>query len=98
MTIKMVKLVTGEDLLADVTEEENKITLKEPMALIMQGQGLQMVPWLMLAKVQEVTFDRSKTVLTYEPKDELVSAYQQQTGHIVTAPANVLDTKGKLVV
>jgi len=98
MSIKIVKIVSSEELLADVEEEGNKITLKEPVVLVAGQQGIQMVPWLMLAKKQEVTFDCSKVILSYEPKAELVSAYQQQMGHIVTAPANTLNSKGELVI
>lgn len=99
--VKIVKLITGEDLLTQVDEwEGDKVKLTKPMMLVMQQGpqgGLQMVPWLMLAKEESVVVDSSSVLLSYEPKEELVSAYQQQTGSIVTAPANALDSKGKIV-
>lgn len=108
MTIQIVKLITGEDILTEVEDifedahdqiyAEDKVKLVKPMMLIMQQQGMQMVPWLMLAKKEEVIIGKDRIVFMYDPRDELVSAYQQQTGQIVTAPAGVLDPKGKLVM
>jgi hypothetical protein len=64
----------------------------------MHEQGLQMVPWLMLSKEDEVTIKNDKIVMIYEPRDELVAGYRERTSGIVTAPADALNNKGKLVV
>ena len=98
MNIKIVKLVTGEEVLSQVEDNIDNVVLKKPMVLVMQQEGLQMVPWLMLAAEQEVTIDKSKIVMIYEARQELVAGYQQQTGGIVVAPANTINNKGKLVV
>jgi len=71
------------------------------MVLIMQPGpqgGLQMVPFLMLAKGDSVTVKKENVLFSYEPKEELANAYRQQVGSIVTAPANALNREGKLQI
>jgi len=96
--VKIIKLVTGEEVLSEVKDLPDGVVLIKPMMLVMQQQGLQMVPWLMLAKEQKIKILKDKIVMQYEAKAELVSAYQQQVTGIVTAPANAIDGKGKLVL
>jgi len=101
MDVRIVKLITGEELLTQLEPHDEGQTLKQPMVLIMQPGpqgGLQMVPFLMLAKGDSVDVRDENILFTYEPKEELANAYRQQVGSIVTAPANAINDKGKLVV
>ena len=59
--VKVLKLITGEEVIARITEEENNlITLKNPMTLQMlpptsTGQvGIALVPWMKAAKNEKV--------------------------------------------
>ena len=61
--VKVLKLITGEEVIARVTEEKNNlITLEKPMTLQMippntsTGQmGFALVPWMKAAKNKKVT-------------------------------------------
>ena len=60
--VKVLKLITGEEVIARVTEEKNNlITLEKPMTLQMlpntsTGQvGFALVPWMKAAKNEKVT-------------------------------------------
>lgn len=102
MEVKIVKLITGEELLTQIgVSVAEEVTLKQPMVLVMQPGpqgGLQMIPFLMLAKGDSVEIREESILFTYEPKEELANAYRQQVGSIVTAPANALDKQGKLAL
>jgi hypothetical protein len=104
MSVKMVKLVSGEEVLCKIEEHGDTVTLKTPVVLVMQrdesGQplGLGMQPWLLLAQKPEVTIALDKIILQYVPRAEIVNQYNELTGSIVTAPAGALDSKGKLVL
>jgi hypothetical protein len=102
MDVRIVKLITGEELLSQYEENADQVVLTKPMMLIMQSNGLQMVPWLVLmfcsGNVDKVTLKPSQVLFSYEPKLELANGYRQQVGSIVTAPAGVLDKKGKLQI
>jgi hypothetical protein len=98
--IRIVKLISGEDLLTqvDIDEGLETLTLIKPMLLVPQPNGLQMVPWLMLAKKETVHVKEYNVITMYEPRDELVNGYRQQTGSLVVAPAGVLNKEGKLIL
>jgi len=87
--IKFFKLVTGEELIAEVedtsSKEEVKFELSNPFKLMMTQQGLTMVPYparLLFLNVQHVT-------LYGEAADELANVYHEATGGIVV-PKNKL--------
>ena len=97
--IKIIKLITGENLISEVDDLNDKVRLNKPMMLGMnQERQLSMMKWLELSKEDNVMISKDMIVMMYEPINELTNGYQQQTGGIVTAPANVLNEKGKLVV
>jgi len=99
MNVKVVKLVTGEQLLTEVAEiGSDRTRLTKPMMLIPGPEGIQTMPWLMLAKKEEVIVDNIHIVAIFDPKDELVNGYKQQVGAIVTAPAHALNKDGKLIL
>lgn len=99
MDVKIVKLVTGEQLLTEFAiVGADKARLTKPMMLIPGPEGIQTMPWLMLAKKEEVVVEKRHIMAVFDPKDELVNGYKQQVGTIVTAPANALNDKGKLVL
>ena len=61
--VKVLKLITGEEIIARVTEEKNNlISLEKPMILQMlapntsTGQvGFALIPWMKAAKNEKVT-------------------------------------------
>ena len=96
MKTKCFKLVSGEEIIADVTNETGEfVGLKNPMVLAMVGEGqLAMYPWLPLAEKQEHILELRNVMLAYTPESRLLSGYKQKTGGIVTAPAGILNQLG----
>ena len=72
--VKVLKLITGEEVIARITEEENNlITLKNPMILQMvppttsTGQiGFALVPWMKAAKNDNMTISIEHVLVTDE--------------------------------
>ena len=70
--VKVLKLITGEEVIARVSEESNDLlTLEKPMTLQMippntsTGQmGFAMVPWMKAAKNDKVAIS-SRTYFSY---------------------------------
>lgn len=96
METKIIKLISGEEILADIEIHERHVVLDQPMILVMKQEGLGMVPWLMLAADSQVSIGKDKIIMMYNARTEIVNNYKQQIGGIVTAPATALDTTGKL--
>ena len=82
--VKVVKLITGEEIITRVTEEENNlITLKNPMTLQMlpptsTGQvGSALVPWMKAAKNDNMTISIEHVLVTDEASDQSEKNYLQ---------------------
>ena len=84
LNIKIVRLVTGEDVLADFIEDSSDGTalLSNPMRLVFKrlptGQNaMHMSPWLPIELIQEnIAQIHCADILTVvNPKDELVDHY-----------------------
>ena len=82
--VKVLKLITGEEVIARITEEENNlITLKNPMTLQMlpptsTGQvGIALVPWMKTAKSDKMTISIEHVLVTDEASDQTEKNYLQ---------------------
>jgi len=83
--VKILKLITGEEVIARVTEEENNlISLKKPMTLQMippttsTGQmGFALVPWIKAAKNDKTTISIEHVLVTDEASDQTEKNYLQ---------------------
>ena len=83
--VKVLKLITGEEVIARITEEENNlISLKQPMTLQMlppntsTGQvGFALVPWIKAAKNDKTTISIEHILVTDEASDQTEKNYLQ---------------------
>ena len=85
--VKVLKLITGEEVIARVTEEENNyslITLEKPMTLQMihpttsTGQvGFALVPWMKAAKNEKVTISTEHIIAEDESSEQTEKNYLQ---------------------
>ena len=82
--VKVLKLITGEEVIARVTEENNLITLDNPMTLQMippttsTGQvGFALVPWMKAAKNKKVTISTEHILVEDEASEQTEKNYLQ---------------------
>ena len=82
--VKVLKLITGEEVIARVSEERSDlITLEKPMTLQMvpptsTGQvGFALVPWMKAAKNDKVTISIEHILVTDEASDQTEKNYLQ---------------------
>ncbi|MBT4697198.1 MAG: hypothetical protein HN982_03815 [Candidatus Marinimicrobia bacterium] len=83
--VKVLKLITGEEVIARITKEENSlITLEKPMTLQMMspntstGQmGFAMVPWLVAAKNEKIAISTEHILVTDDASDQTGKNYLQ---------------------
>jgi hypothetical protein len=88
MNIKGVRLLSGEDIIANVTLLPNvKIYSLEKPAQIMVQQGpggkpqMGLGDFLPFAKEKKIEIDASKIVFLYDPIPEMVNAYNTSFGN-----------------
>lgn len=85
--IRLLKLVTGEEVIADVTTDvanNDKLILKNPLQIGHTPQGVGMAPFCMFMKGNSLTIDVRGTVFITEVDSEIENAYKAQFGGIVT--------------
>ena len=83
--VKVLKLITGEEVIARVTEEKNNlITLEKPMILQMMtpdrttGQiPFALVPWMKAAKNERVTISIEHVLVEDEASEQTEKNYLQ---------------------
>jgi len=96
MDIRLLKLVTGEDVIANVEEiEGNTWTLKNPTKIMATPEGVGMGPLHPFLKEGTVAIDAKHIVYQGPVETEIQNAYNSQFGSgIVTAPASALNLVG----
>jgi len=96
MNIRLVVLTTGEQLLANVTEQTaTSITVTKPAIIIPAGEGkLGVIPWLPYSNIEStgVTFQNSHIVCQVEPKTDLANHYNSIFGNGIVIPNSSLAT------
>jgi hypothetical protein len=92
MTIKILKLVSGEELAVEITEEnDSSVTFKNPVACVLQrsqqtgGAALGFMPWMHAAD-GPFTVDKSKIICVANVAEEVKNGYNQIFGAGIVVP------------
>ena len=94
MNVKLIKMWTGEDVIADLVKEtDDTIVITNPIVVVPSGQQGQigLAPWspILKGKDTEIEVTRRYVVYINEPQEEIVSNYRQMFSGIAT-PAKKL--------
>ena len=95
--IKILRLSTGEDVIAKVDEGSGEtVELKNPFVIIPQqsapGQPVQLMMSLYNAygKKDTVTMNKDKIVFITDHKDEILKSYEANTSKIITPKESLI--------
>lgn len=86
MSIKAIKLITGEDIVADVDlQRDEEIVLTKPMSIHLmpseEGIGLQMLPWAIYVKNHgNIVINHDKVIFCTDPSIDVRNRYAEMTG------------------
>ena len=85
MNIKIVKLVTGEEVICEYKEEENNVILENPIiiATVPSEEGIiiaMTLPWMLVSGKNTFTLDKNYIIYSDEPSEELSNQYSSQFG------------------
>lgn len=85
--IKIVKLVTGEELIADASTDRNEVTLKQPCAIqLMPSRNdpsqtmMGLIPYASYTENFKVTVTLDKVVWQEPPSKEIYNQYNTAFG------------------
>ena len=94
--VKILRLATGEDVIAKVGENDQGVSLHKPFVIIPQqsapGQPIQLMMSLYNAfgKSDSITIAQDKIVFQTDPKDEILKSYEQNTSRILQPKAGLI--------
>ena len=88
MTVKLIRMWSGEDVIADLVEEKSdSIMITNPIVAIPAQQGqIGFAPWspLISEKVKELEVIKKYVVYISEPQEDIVDQYNQMFSTIAT--------------
>ena len=98
----MLRLKSGEDVVADIVENQEYIMLENPAQVVPMGDpkggNIQMGfgPWVPFNKGKTVEIPRDWVGFIIEPADDIVDNYRQAFGSGIMVPPTRLTTKKHL--
>lgn len=101
--IKLIRLVTGEELIAEVVLDTGlKLTIKNPIRIVVmpgktnpQQPTIGFAPWMEFAEDKEFVLDNSHVLVIMTPIKEFIQQYNSTFSGIVVPQSNlILPEKG----
>ena len=98
-TTKLIRLVSGEEIIAKVVEESGQgFQIEKPAILLPAGQGrLALVPWLPYGEAEAMFLPEKIVAFSILPKKDLSNEYMNMTSGLVVPEGKVAAPKLTLV-
>ena len=85
MTVKLIRMWSGEDVIADLIKDEaSSITITDPIVAVpsqQQGQ-IAFAPWSPLSQKGEIEITSKYIVYTTDPQPDIIAQYNSMFGKI----------------
>jgi len=88
--IKLLRLITGEDIVSDIEKKQDVVILKQPHRLILTQEGLGSMPLCPFAKSTTFEISLKNVLFEADPEPQLRDSYASQTGAIVIPSSDIL--------
>ena len=99
MNVKIIKMVTGEDLITEIKETtDDSYIVKNPCVLIPTKEGYGIAPWAFMSKdtATGISLAKDKVVFVASPHDDFSNQYNDAFGSGVVAPKKKIITPGDM--
>ena len=87
MTVKLIRMWSGEDVIADIVEETtDSIVITDPIVAVpSQTQGnIAFAPWSPLLQKDKIEVTRKYLVYIGDPQEEIIEKYKSMFGKLST--------------
>jgi len=92
MTVKLIRMWSGEDVIADITKEDtDSITITDPIVAVpsqQQGQ-IAFAPWSPLLQKDKLEVTKKYVVYMANPQEEIIEQYNSMFGKYQNQPKNL---------
>jgi hypothetical protein len=92
MNVKIMKLMNGDDVIADIKYGNDNIVILSGSAKIMMfpseegGMGLALMPWLPYSDDKEVEIKEKNILITVIPSSQILNEYNERFGSGLVVP------------
>ena len=86
MNVKLLRIITGEEVLAEVlSEDENTVTVQNGLVVLPNANGVGFAPWATVISKEnkEITLSREHLVYVVDCDDSVQDKYESIFGAIV---------------
>lgn len=97
MSIKTIKLVTGEDVMAEYNETNGDVTLTNPVQITLvptrnsNQPNFGFVPFPLTSSDKQITINKSHILFVAEPAEDFLNQYNSIFGAgIITPPKGLI--------
>lgn len=97
LNVKYIKLLNGEELVAEVIKDDLRTVIKNPIRLVIMPSkadpktpSVGLAPWAEFSEEKEITLDRSHILAIMTPIQEIVNQYNSIFGGIVAPPSKLI--------
>jgi hypothetical protein len=87
MNVKLIRVVTGEEIVAEVVSEtDDTITVQNALVVLPTNSGVGFAPWATVVSKDEpeITVSRNHLVYVAEVQEDVSSKYKEMFGNIIT--------------
>jgi len=87
MNVKLIRIVTGEEVVAEVVSEtDDTITVKNGLVVLPTGQSIGFAPWATVISKEEpeITMNLKHVIYVAEVQDSVSQKYKEMFGNIIT--------------
>jgi hypothetical protein len=86
--IKIVKLISGDELICDFEVVNDQAVLKNPFRFLMTQEGLASIPLMPFSKDKEYKISMNHVLFVAEPEEDFRNSYNSQHGNGIVIPKN----------
>ena len=86
MNVKLIRVVTGEEIVAEVVSEtDDTITVQNALVVLPTNNGVGFAPWATVISKDEpeIIVSRNHLVYVAEVQDDVASKYKEMFGNII---------------
>lgn len=89
--VRIVKLITGEIIIAKIDELQNNVAVTKPLAFVETEQGPGLTPYDPFIKDETILIGYEHILYMAEPHEQLVAAYKSETGGILLPNKGIIN-------
>lgn len=95
--VKIIKLITGEELLAEILEQGKPMIIKNPVRVVVMPNKLDpktpnvgFAPWAEFSEDKTFELDKSHVLAIINPIKEFINQYNSMFGGLVVPSSNLI--------